>query len=294
MGNEKHATGSGFSRSPQQYWSRKGGEIAGNGVHINNTLRLSIESSILFSNKDDSMNMFFEELDYQRTPLGELILRRRNGAEPDDPVIYEVKLGEEFLMSSLFYEGEVALTDLGLKGLDGDRLDIVVGGLGLGYTAAAALKQGRVERMIVVEALAPVIEWHRREMVPNGATLSGDPRCRYYHADFFALARGDGFDPDEPGHRFDAILLDIDHTPDFLLNSSHGDFYTEEGLGRLRAFLKPGGVFALWSNDAPEAGFMEILSSVFDRVEGHVVEFDNPIQENTATNGVYVARVAGS
>ncbi|VFQ43914.1 spermidine synthase [Desulfoluna butyratoxydans] len=236
------------------------------------------------------MSAFFEELDYQQTALGELILRRRRALEMGGREVYEVKLNEEFLMSSLFHDAEVALTDLGLAGLAGDAWDIVVGGLGLGYTAAAALKYSQVARMTVVEALAPVIDWHQRELVPNGALLSNDDRCRYVNADFFALARGDGFDPDEPGHQFDAILLDIDHTPDALLNPSHADFYSTEGLMRLRAFLKPGGIFAMWSNDAPEKGFLDTLASVFAEVHGHVVEFENPIQGNTAENGVYVGK----
>jgi spermidine synthase len=178
-----------------------------------------------------------------------------------------------------------------LAELTGGGWDVVIGGLGLGYTAAAALKYDQVARMIVVEALAPVIDWHQRELVPNGTLLSEDARCRYYHQDFFALARGDGFDPDDPGHPFDAILLDIDHTPDALLNPSHADFYSEKGMMRLRAFLRPGGVFGLWSNDVPDKGFLAILSSVFDQVDGHVVEFENPIQDKTAANGVYVAKV---
>ena len=61
---------------------------------------------------------------------------------------------------------------------------------------------------------------------------------------------------------------------------------------RLRAFLRPGGVFGLWSNEAPDEGFLAILSRVFDQDDGHVVEFENPIQGRTATNGVYVAKVA--
>jgi len=241
--------------------------------------------------KKDDMRVNFAELDYQRTALGELILRRRRVLAVDGREIFEVKLNDEYLMSSLFHEGEVALTDLGLTELTGEGWDVVVGGLGLGYTAAAALKYDQVARMIVVEALAPVIDWHQRELVPNGPLLSEDARCRYYHEDFFALARGDGFDPDDSGHRFDAILLDIDHTPDALLNPSHADFYSEEGMMRLRAFLRPGGVFGLWSNDVPDKGFLAILSSVFDQVDGHVVEFENPIQGKTAANGVYVAKV---
>jgi spermidine synthase len=234
----------------------------------------------------------FEELDYQQTALGELILRRRRRPlEMGGSEIFEVKLNDEFLMSSMFHEGEVALADLGLAELTGRGWDVVVGGLGLGYTAATVLKYEQVARMIVVEALAPVIDWHQRELVPNGKLLSEDPRCRYYHEDFFALARGNGFDPDDPGHLFDAILLDIDHTPDALLNPSHADLYSREGMMHLREFLRPGGVFGLWSNDMPDEGFLTILTSVFDQVDGHVVEFPNPIQGNTTTNGVYIARV---
>ena len=243
------------------------------------------------------MSVNFEELDYQRTALGELILRRRCALGMGGREVFEVKLNDEFLMSSLFHEGEVALADLGLAELTGDGWDIVVGGLGLGYTAAAALKYDQVARMIVVEALAPVIDWHRRELVPNGRLLSEDARCRYYPGDFFALARGDGFDPGDPGdpgRLFDAILLDIDHTPDALLNPGHADLYSEEGMIRLRTFLRPGGVFGLWSNDVPDKGFLAILSSVFDQVDGHVVEFENPIQGKTAENGVYVAKVEKS
>jgi hypothetical protein len=61
---------------------------------------------------------------------------------------------------------------------------------------------------------------------------------------------------------------------------------------RLRAFLKPGGVFGLWSNDLPDQDFLARMAHVFDTADGHVVLFDNPIQGNTATNGIYIATVA--
>ncbi len=236
------------------------------------------------------MRLNLEELDYQQTDLGELILRRRRALAAGGQEIYEVKLNDEYLMSSLFHEGEEALADLGLSELAGNGWDVVVGGLGLGYTAARALQYDQVGRMVVVEALAAVIDWHHRGIAPNGKLLSEDARCHYYHQDFFALARGDGFDPAEPGHRFDAVLLDIDHTPDAFLDTGHADFYTPAGMLRLSAFLRPGGIFGLWSNDPPERGFLTILSSVFEEVEGHSIEFDNPIQGNTATNGVYIAK----
>ncbi|MBI9087164.1 MAG: spermidine synthase [Desulfobacterales bacterium] len=236
------------------------------------------------------MPLSIEELDFQETAMGELVLRRRRMRSLNDRVVYEVKLGDEYLMSSLFHEAEVALADIGLGVLGGDGWDVVVGGLGLGYTAAAALKFKALKRLVVVEALAPVIDWHRRALVPNGEVLGRDGRCVYHHADFFALVRGEGFDPERPGGPFDAVLLDIDHTPEALLNASHAGFYTEAGLSRLKTFLKPGGVFALWSNDPPEDHFLEILGNVFARAQGHTIEFENPLQQSTSSNGVYVAR----
>ena len=144
--------------------------------------------------------MIFEELDFQLTPIGELWLRRRRIPKLGELDVYEVKLGEDFLMSSLFHEAERQLSKLGLAALEKDDLDVVVGGLGLGYTAAAALEDPRLSSLVVVEYLAPVIEWHRNGLVPLGETLNGDQRCRLTHADFFALSQDveNSFDPENP------------------------------------------------------------------------------------------------
>src|SRR4030088_3459450 len=86
-----------------------------------------------------SMSKLFEELDYRPTPIGALSLRRRRELTLGVDV-FEIKLGDEFLMSSLFTASEVALARLGLANLSGEGLDVVVGGLGLGYTAKAVLE----------------------------------------------------------------------------------------------------------------------------------------------------------
>src|SRR5437870_4136725 len=117
-----------------------------------------------------AMSRDFEELDFRPTPLGDLTLRRRRIAELGGVEVFEVKLGEAFLMSSLFHEVEVALADLGLAALEGGTFDVVVGGLGLGYTAVAALKHATVHSLLVVDALDAVIDWHQRGLVPLGAT----------------------------------------------------------------------------------------------------------------------------
>lgn len=241
------------------------------------------------------MTPFFEELDYRKTPLGDLILRRRRMSMLDDLMVYEVLLGDGYLMSSLFHAVEVALADLGLAAVGGDGLEVVVGGLGLGYTAVAALKDPRVAEVLVVDVMAPVIEWHEKGMVPLGETLTEDPRCRLVLADFFAVAASPqtGFDPVRPGRRFHAVLLDIDHSPQKLLHAENEEFYSTRGLENLAAHLHPGGVFALWSDDAPDEDFLGRLAKVFPAPVAHVVRFPNPLLGNESASTVYVARKPG-
>jgi spermidine synthase len=232
----------------------------------------------------------FEELDYQKTPLGELILRRRRMLSLGGIEIYEVKLGDEFLMSSLFHEVEEALAHLGLGELKGESWDVVVGGLGLGYTAVAALEHREVASLLIVDALAPVIEWHRRGLVPLGEKLTSDARCRMVEADFFERAQSrEGFDPEEPGRKFHAVLLDIDHSPRNLLHPRNAAFYQADGLKALAAHLHPGGVFALWSDDPPEEEFLGTLGRAFATVRAHVVTFPNPLTDAESASTVYVA-----
>lgn len=243
------------------------------------------------------MNIDFEELDYQVTPLGALVLRRRLERSLG-VVVHEIKLGDAFLMSSLFTASEEALARLGLAALPADApagLDVLVGGLGLGCTAAAVLDDPRVRTLHVVELLAPVIEWHHEGLLPLGPRLTSDARCRFVQGDFFALAQSAaGFLPETPPRRFDAILLDIDHAPDFVLAPGHAHFYTPSGLAALARHLQPGGVFGLWSNDPPGDEIQSTLDSAFAQVDVHVVSFPNPYQRRDAACTVYVARAAGT
>jgi spermidine synthase len=236
------------------------------------------------------MSRDFEELDYRETPLGALSLRRRRMLSLGGIEIYEVKLGDAFLMSSLFHEVEEALAHLGLGELSGENWDVVVGGLGLGYTAAAALEHREVASMLIVDALAPVIEWHQRGLVPLGEMLTGDPRCRMVHADFFGRAQSaKGFDPQQTGRKFHAVLLDIDHSPSNLLHPGNAVFYQAGGLRALAAHLRPGGVFALWSDDPPDEDFLGLLGSAFSNARAHIVTFPNPLTEADSASTVYVA-----
>lgn len=236
----------------------------------------------------------FEELDYAQTPLGEISLRRRTEPRLGGEILYEVKLDDDFLMSSLFTEAEGQLARLGLAALEATNLDVVVGGLGLGYTAAAALENPSVESLTVIEVMEPVIGWHRRGLVPLGKTLVSDPRCALVHADFFELASspGAGFEAGAAGRPVHAVLLDIDHSPGHWLNPANSAFYTVQGLRSLADKLHPGGIFGLWSNEAPDARFRELLACVFQSSETHHVSFPNPYTGGESANTVYLAHKA--
>jgi len=240
------------------------------------------------------MPLDYEELDYQETPLGALTLRRRRLRSLDNLEVYEIILGTGYLMSSLFTTVEIALADLALGRLSADRknLSVVVGGLGLGYTAKAVLTDDRIEALLVVEALPEVIGWHTREMVPLGRELHRNPNCRLIEGDFFVLAADQGFDPGQPGRRFDAILLDIDHSPRNLIHQRHQPFYSQSGLRHLQSFLNPGGVFAMWSDDPPDSEFQSLLDRVFTTTETKVVAFPNPLQDCQSESTVYLAQCA--
>ena len=236
------------------------------------------------------MGLSFEELDYRPTPIGALSLRRRRELSLGVDV-FEIKLGDEYLMSSLFTASEIALARLGLAELSGTGLDVVVGGLGLGYTVQAVLEHQAVKSLVIVEALDAVIDWHRKGLLPLGPALMADPRSRFVLGDFFALAASKkGFDPDVPARRFDAILVDIDHSPDFLLDPQNAAFYQPSGLQRLAAHLLPGGIFGLWSNEVPDDTFTQRLAAIFAEARAERVAFHNPLQNREFIQTIYLAR----
>ncbi|OCB45683.1 spermidine synthase [Mycobacterium malmoense] len=235
------------------------------------------------------MSAHFEELGWQRTPMGVISLRRRFDLTMRADV-YEVKLDDEYVMSSLFTVAERELARLGLARTPGAGVNVIIGGLGLGYTAREALKCARIRTLTIIEYSDAVIDWHERDLLPDTAGLAADSRVALVCADFFAAATDSvGFDPQQPGRTYDAILLDIDHSPRHLLHHSHADFYTRKGLRAASALLAPGGAFAMWSDDAPDDEFTCLLESVFTDVETQRIWFDNPLTRGRSAATIYLA-----
>jgi spermidine synthase len=221
----------------------------------------------------DARKPIFEILDWVDTPLGPLGLRRRELLGRPGTVVTEVSLDHELLMSSLNTAGEVALAERALAVHPGEGLDVLVGGLGLGYTAHAALSVDRVARVEVVEALGEVIGWLRGGLLPLSEALLADPRLVLTQGDVYARLLG----PAERTH--DLLLIDVDHSPTEPLGPGSAPFYTPAGLAQVKGHLRPGGVLAVWSA-LDDAAFSAALERSFSRAEVQRVRYTNELVDD--------------
>jgi spermidine synthase len=149
-----------------------------------------------------------------------------------------------------------------------------------------------VNRLLVIDLFQAVIDWHRACLVPLGNVITKDARCELRQGDFFELACT-CLDQSAPDRKFDAVLVDIDHSPEHYLAAENQIFYTATGLASLRDQLKPNGTFSLWSNDPPDKDFTEHLRQIFGSANSHIIEFPNPYTDSTSINSVYVAQKIG-
>lgn len=232
------------------------------------------------------------ELDRQPTVFGELVLRRGTIQSMDDAPVFEILINGDMLMSSVVNTSEIALAQIGLEAWGSAPCRVMVGGLGLGYTAHAALQWPSVSSVDVLELAEPVLQWHEAGLVPLGRELTQDRRVRLLHGDFFAWARGESPSGSRTEAKYDVILLDIDHSSDALLQPGHASLYSEEGLAELSKHLDEGGVFAYWSSEVDERYLADLLRKVFPVVEEHAIEFYNPGRADYDTNSIVVARRA--
>ena len=224
-----------------------------------------------------------EILDYQETPLGLLCLRRRELLSRPGVVVTEVTLDHVFLMSSYHTESERALASRALE-LHGGReaLAVLVGGLGLGFTAREALKDRRVSHVEVVELLPAVIRWLEEGWIPDAAVLQADSRMVVSEGDVYAHLLGPASTP------VDVILVDVDHAPDEVLDPGSEPFYTPAGLARVRAHLKPGGILGVWST-FPNDGFAKALGEVFDDVTVESLSWWNDLVDEQKEDTLFFA-----
>ena len=235
-------------------------------------------------------------LAYEKSPIGMICLRRRELVSSPGTIITEITVDHELLMSSYHTASERALASCALEhhcgggegGGDGGHseggasgLRVLVGGLGLGYTAQEALRSPRVAKVDVVEYLPQVVDWMRKGLIPLSAELNHDDRFEVIQSDVYAMLAADA------EQRYDLILIDVDHSPDERLGEENAAFYTESGLQRAKQHLAPGGTLGVWSY-AESSSFERALRAVFARVEIVPVSFENEVAEESETNWLFL------
>lgn len=231
----------------------------------------------------------FEILDYVDTPLGVLYLRRRELLSRPGTVVTEVTLDSELLMSSLNTDSEVELSRRALAWHQGgEKLRVLVGGLGLGYTAAAALESEEVGAVRVVEHLPAVIGWIHEGKVPLAEQLSQDPRVELAQGDVYAELLAPLPEGQAP---WDLILIDVDHTPTEHLGPTSAPFYTPEAQAVIKEHLAPGGVLAVWSAGDNDDYAAMLAAAYRETTREHVVWVNELVNQGQEIDDViFLAR----
>ena len=171
-------------------------------------------------------------------PRGEVVLRRRGDG---DETIDELIVNGAFAMDSAETGSERGLAALVRPGAS-----VLVGGLGLGFTVEAVL-DARVGSVDVVEIEEALVGWAYEGITPRLGRVARDPRVRLWVADVRGVLTGSEPEPTGP---WDAILLDVDNGPDFLIHAENAALYAEDALAAACARLTPGGVLAIWCQGA--------------------------------------------
>ena len=176
-----------------------------------------------------------EILDETRTPDGTLITLARQDRE------LIILAGGKPLMSSRMHGSEAALAQFGCASIPPERAQVLIGGLGMGFTLRAALDLLPPDATVSVAELLPsIVEWNRGPLAALAGHPVKDRRTRINIADVGAVMR------DSPGS-YDAILLDVDNGPDAFTEGGNAALYRDEGLADARRALRPGGTLAVWS-----------------------------------------------
>lgn len=201
----------------------------------------------------------WQVLDAVDTPEGRLELRRRG--EED----FLITVGGRILMSSAAHRTEAAAAELACREVAGRRRPrVLVGGLGMGYTLRAALDALPASARVVVAEIDPaVVRWCRGPLAALTGRALEDPRVELALADvaegIAAAARGES-------PPYDAVVLDLYEGPRAAMQGEEDPFYGRQALATTREALAPGGLFAVWSEDADDP-FERRLRSAGFRVE---------------------------
>jgi spermidine synthase len=196
---------------------------------------------------------------------GECVLQKR----VEDKVVYELILNGKLLMDSREHASEEALAEIGLGACSGDKLEVLVGGLGFGFTLQAVLRDERVARATVIELEPLLVSLLSRDDVRADMAVPDltDPRVCVHEGnvrDWIAAVASS---------TYDLIVLDVDNGPESLSAVGNIDLYSEAGLRQCKAVLRCGGVLAVWSSE-PAPQFLRSLAACFEDAREWIVPVD--------------------
>lgn len=223
-------------------------------------------------------------LEVTETEIGTIYLGHREVAGAEDTV-FEILIGDDVLMTSLSPISERRLSVSALEQHGGEGpLKVLVGGLGLGYTAQALLSDSRVESVCIAEKMTFIIDWMNEGKLPLSEQFADDERVKIVQDDVYKTLLGTA------SEQFDLILVDVDHAPDDPLSDESRPFYTREGQQRVCKHLRPGGILGIWSvveNDE----FLAVLSEVYSESRCEEVSWqDLEFPEADYQNALFYAR----
>lgn len=226
--------------------------------------------------------MEYVEIARAESERGEIVLRSRRDGEQTRTVL-ELRVNGVFVMDTLETSSERALAEHTLALVDRPAA-VLVGGLGLGFTAHAVLADSRVERLTVVEIEEALVGWMRDGTAPHGPALLADERLTVVVADIVgALAEA-------KDASYDLVLLDVDNGPAYLVYDANAAVYRAPSLTEARRILRPGGAVAIWSaNRSPD--LEAELATVFGNADA--IAYDVPLQGRAEQYWLHVARAPG-
>jgi spermidine synthase len=213
---------------------------------------------------------------------GEIVLRERRApdAETEPGGVLELRVNGVFVMDTEETTTEQALASTALALVERPR-DVLVGGLGLGFTVHAVLADRRVQRLVVVELEDAVVQWMRDGTVPHGPSYLADERLSVVTADLrVAIAEA-------TAESYDLVLLDVDNGPGHLVHEDNATVYEQPFLTLVRAALRPGGAVVIWSADQSPA-----LQAALEQVFGNAAPtpFDVALQSRDEHYWLYLSR----
>jgi spermidine synthase len=219
----------------------------------------------------------YAEVARAESERGEVVLRRRREERAADAL--ELRVNGVFVMDTKETGSEIELAAAALELVEDPR-DVVVGGMGLGFTTQRVLADPRVERVVVVEIEEALVGWMRDGTVPHGPSVLADKRIRVVVADIVMAVT-------EATSTYDLVLLDVDNGPGYLVHQTNEVVYEREFLAATKRILNPGGALVVWSaNPAPA------LAATMEEVFGNCTEhrYDVLLQERSEEYLLYLSR----